>query len=77
MNITDDMVTEVAGRHLVGAGPGGMESVRLQHWLLQYGDSSAKLRKIIASITEWLANSHPPRAAYWALVAGFLIVMDK
>ena len=37
VDITDDRVTAVVGRLLGRAGPGGTDSVSLQHWLLQFG----------------------------------------
>ena len=36
-DITDEMVTAVSRRLLGGAGPGGTDSVLLQHWLLRLG----------------------------------------
>ena len=36
VDITDDVVTAVAGRLSGGAGPGGTDSVSLQHWLLRF-----------------------------------------
>ena len=47
VDITDDMVTSVAGRLLGGAGPGGTESVSLQHWRLRFEAESAELRLIL------------------------------
>ena len=37
VDITNDMVTAVTGRLSGGAGPGGTDSVSLQHWLLRFG----------------------------------------
>ena len=46
VDITDDVVSAVAGRLLGGAGPGGTDSVSLQHWLLRFraaiGERQAK-----------------------------------
>ena len=47
VDITDDTVTVVAGRLLGGSGPGGTDSVLLQHWLLRFGAASAELRLIV------------------------------
>ena len=40
VDITDNTVTAVAGRLLVGARLGGTDSVLLQHWLLHFGATS-------------------------------------
>ena len=77
VDITDDTVTAVAGRLSGGAGPGGTDSVSLQHWLLQFGAASAELRLIVGDFVEWLGNERPPWAAYWALMSGRLIALDK
>ena len=77
VDITDDTVTAVAGRLLGGAGPGGTDSVSLQHWLLRFGTASAELRLVVGDLVEWLGNGWPPWAAYWALMSGWLIALDK
>ena len=53
VDITDDTVTAVAGRLSGGAGPGGTDSVSLQHWLLSFGAASAELRLIVGDFAEW------------------------
>ena len=40
VDITNGMVTEVVGRISGGAGPGGTDSVSLQHWILRFGAAS-------------------------------------
>ena len=77
VNITEDTVTVVAGRLSGGGGPGGTDSVSLQHWLLRFGAASAELRLIVGDFIEWLGNGRPPWAAYWALMSGRLIALDK
>ena len=47
LDITDDTVTAVAGWLSDGAGPGGTDSVSLQHWLQRFGATSAELRLIV------------------------------
>ena len=74
VDITDDTVTAVAGRFLGGAGPGGTDSVSLQHWLLRFGAASAELRLIVGNFVEWLGNGRPPWAAYRALMSGRLLL---
>jgi hypothetical protein len=70
-----DMTSEVG---LSGsAGPGGVDSVDLQNWLLRFGKESLALREEIAEWASWLANDSPPWAAYQAVMASRLIAMDK
>ena len=77
VDIIDDMVTAVAGRLSGGAGPGGTDSVSLQHWLLRFVAASAELRHIVGDFVEWIGNGRPPWAAYRALLSGRLIALDK
>ena len=63
VNITDNLVLAVTGRLLGGAGPGGTDSVSIQHWLLRFGAASGELRQIVAEFGEWLRNGRPPWAA--------------
>ena len=77
MDITDATVMEVAGRLSGSAGPGGMDSVSLQHWLLTFGAASAELRLIVGDFVEWLGNGRPPWAAYRALMSDWLIALVK
>ena len=72
VDITDNMVTAVAGRLLGGAGPGGTDSVSLQHCLLRFGTASVELRLIVGDFMEWLGNGRPPWATYWALMSGLI-----
>ena len=60
VEITDDMLTEVAGQLYGGAGQGGTDSVSLQHWLLRFGAASMELRLIVADFSEWLSNGRLP-----------------
>ena len=55
VDITDDMVTAVAGRLSVGAGPGGTDSVSLQRWLLRFGAACGELRLIVGVAGKWAA----------------------
>ena len=77
MDITNNTVTALAGRLLGGAGPGGKDSVLLQHWLLRFGTASAELRLIVKEFMEWLGNGRPPLAAYWNLMSSRLDALDK
>ena len=77
VDITYDTVTEVAGRLLGGAGPGGTDSVLLHHWLMRFRTASGELWLVAGDFVEWLGNGRPPWAAYRALMSGRLIAMDK
>ena len=77
VDITYDAVSAVAGRLLGGAGPGGDDSVSLQHWILRFGAASGELRLIVAEVGKWLSNGRPPWAAYCAMMSGRLIALDK
>ena len=77
VDITDDVVSVVAGRLSGGAVPGGTDSVSLQHWLLRFGAASGELRLIVAEVGEWLSNGRPPWAAYRAMMSGRLVALDK
>ena len=77
VDITNNTVAEVAGRLSGGAGPGGTESVSLQHWLLRFGAASGEMRLIVADFAEWLINGQPPWAAYCAMMSGWMIALDK
>ena len=71
------MVERVASKLSGAAGPGGTGAVELSNWLLRFGTASQMLREELASLTEWLANAHPPWAAYRALMACRLVALDK
>ena len=60
VDITNDTVTAVAGRLSREVGPGGIDSVSLQHWFLRFGAASGELRLIVGNFTEWLSNGRPP-----------------
>ena len=77
LDITADVVEKVAKKLSGSAGPGGVDSSSLQSWLLNYGVESRQLRKACARLAEWLANTHPPWAAYRALINGRLVAIDK
>ena len=77
VDITEDTVTEVSRRLSAGPGPGGTDSVSLQHWLLKSGAANTDLRLIVGDFVEWLGNGRPPWAAYRALMRSRLIALDK
>jgi hypothetical protein len=77
LDITIDVVEAVASKISGAAGPGGTDAVALQSWLLRFGAESERLRAEMADLTLWLSNSHPPYAAYRALMACRLVALDK
>ena len=77
MEITEDMVTDISRRFSVGAGTGGVDSVRLQHWCLRLGAAREELWLTVKDFSEWLANRRPLWASHWVLMNGRLISLDK
>ena len=59
------------------AGPSGVDSISMPHWLLKFGEASASLRKSITKLVEWLANGYPPWTAYRAMMWSRLVGLDK
>ena len=52
VDITNEMVTAVAGLFSGGAGPGGTDSVSLQHCLWRFVASSGKIWQIVGDFVE-------------------------
>eukprot|EP00957_Ditylum_brightwellii_P146773 11173696-Ditylum_brightwellii.AAC.1 len=77
LDVTAAMVEKVATWMQGAAGPGRVNSIVWQDWLLQYGYASFKVQDAVANLTRGLSNSRPPWAAYQAIVAGRLIALDK
>ena len=77
LDITADTVQQVSAKLSGGAGPGGIDSTTLQHWLLRFGKESEHLRESIANLTSWLANNSPPWPAYCAIISNRLVALDK
>lgn len=77
VNVTTDTVAQVA-THLSGAaGPDGVDGIDLRNWLLRFGNESEIMRAEMSLWCMWLANSHPPWAAYRAMMAGRLVPFGK
>jgi hypothetical protein len=72
------VTVEKVDSHLSGAaGPSGTDAVDLSNWLLRHGAESQLLQNEMAYFANWLANNHPPWAAYRALMACRLVTLDK
>jgi hypothetical protein len=67
----------VARRLSGSAGLVGVDSQVVSHWLLAYGNFSETLGHPPASFSMWMGNSLPPWAAYWALLSGILMALEK
>ena len=52
IEVTDEDIESVAKRLSGYAGPSGIDSIYMYHWLLRFGGTSAKLRKCIAKSIE-------------------------
>eukprot|EP00957_Ditylum_brightwellii_P100489 7660363-Ditylum_brightwellii.AAC.1 len=59
------------------AGPGDVDLIAWQGWLLCFCAASCCLHKSVAAVACWLANTLPAWAAYRAIVTGRLIALDK
>ena len=77
LNFTEDDITWVASKFSGAVGELGVEAIELRNWLLCFGCVSEELRVVVASLEVWIANSSPPWAAYRALMACFLVALDK
>ena len=64
VDITEDIVEQVARRLSGSAGPGGSDAQAIQQWLLRFGGASQELRRAVAKFVSWMANDSPPWAAY-------------
>ena len=77
VELIEDTVIQVARRLLGEAGSRGTDLVRRQYLLLQFGESSGKLRHIVVEFAECIAIDQPPWDAYHALMSGRLIGINN
>ena len=73
VNLSEETVIEILRRLSGEPGPGVTNLVSLKHWLLQFDETSGKLRQIVVEFAEWLENKRPPWASYHALMSIGLI----
>ena len=59
VDITNKTVATFARRLSGATGPGGDDSVSLQHWLLWFGDSSMGLQQIVGEFGNCMTNVRP------------------
>ena len=76
-DFAEDYVTWVASKLYGAVGALGAEAIELRNWLLRFGCASKELRVVVASLADWMANFSPTWAAYRALMACRLVVLDK
>lgn len=77
LDITADTVTEVVAKLSGTGGPGGVDSIALQQWLLKYGVQNHGLREAVVEFTRWMANDTSPWVAIRALMANRLMTLNK
>ena len=54
--VTEENVEKPVKGLSSSAGPSGIDSLSMSHWILKFGASSAILRKSFADLTEWLSS---------------------
>mmetsp|Transcript_6981 Transcript_6981/g.15290 ORF Transcript_6981/g.15290 Transcript_6981/m.15290 type:complete len:118 (-) Transcript_6981:1657-2010(-) len=64
-----EIVGEMASKLRGGAGPGSVDAIAMENWLLRHGKSLQILREELAEWTAWLCNTMPPFATYHALMS--------
>ena len=77
LDFTEDDVTWVASKLSGAADSLGAEAMELRNWLFYFGCASEEFIFVVASLSDWMANSSPPWAAYHALMACCLVALDK
>ena len=77
INFTEDDVTWVASKISCASYALGEEAIELYNWLLCFGCVSEELRIVVSILDDCMANSSPPWAAYFALMACCLLALDK
>ena len=60
IDVTKDIVEQVAGKLSGIAGIGRVDAVGLQQWLLRFSEASQRLRITDALLTSWMAKNTPP-----------------
>ena len=77
LELMEYKVIEVYWRLSSGSGPGGTDSVSLQHWILRFGEAGVKLWLIVTDFVEYIDNERPLWDAYCVLIYGHLIGLEK
>ena len=67
----------VASKLSGATGALGAEVIELKNWILSFGCTSEELKVVVAKLNDCIAHSFPPWAAHRALIACFLVALDK
>ena len=77
LDFPEEDITWVASKLSGAAGALGAEAIELRNWLLCFGCASEDFRVVVTDMANWMANSSPTMAAYHAMMACCLVVLDK
>ena len=76
LDFTEDDVMWVASKLSVAGGVLGAQAMELHNWLFSFRCASEELSVVVAGLADWMDNSFPPWAAYFALMACRLVALD-
>ena len=77
LDSTENDITWVASKLSGAAGVLGAEAIELHNFILCFRCASEELRVVVARLADWMSKSFPPWAAYCALMAYCLAVLNK
>ena len=77
LDFTEDGIMWVPSKVSGAAGLLGAEDIELRNWIIYFWCSSEELRVLVSRLSDWVANSSPPWAAYCSLMACRLVALDK
>ena len=77
LDFLKDNVTWVTSKLSGTAGVLGAEAIELRIWILSSGCVSEEFIIVVANLAHWMANSSPPWASYYDLMACRLVALDK
>ena len=77
LDVTEDTVETISRKLTGAAGPGGIDASGLQQWLLRFGITIQRLRRVVALIACWMLNNFLPWTATHALLSNRLWALDK
>ena len=77
LEFLEDDVIWVASNLSGAAGALGSEAIELRNWIIYFGCTLEDFRVVVTDLSDWMANSSPPWAAYRAMMAFHLVAMDN
>ena len=77
MELMVDTVIYVSRPISEGVGTGVINSVILQNWIFCFGEASDEPQMIVASFAGWMDDQQHPWVAYWYLITGRIIGLEK